>query len=223
VTGSIGIRSRHSASSRNQLSRTETGTFVLANEGSNRSYKAIGVTEGHHTLSHHGNDPHKHDKLRRINRFHVGQLAYLVGKLQAIKEGDRTLLDNCLLVYGSGNSDGNRYNHDNLPTLLVGKGGGTLRAGRHLRFPKETPLCNLWLALLQHLDVSATSFGDSTGILEVSAFTLKPGEKVPPETPHSKSQPTPHPGSAGSPTGADKARPVRHDSGAAKLPRRPGR
>jgi hypothetical protein len=147
--------------------QTRIGTFVFANEGSNRSYRFIGVPDGHHDLSHHGNDQEKQKKIREINRFHVEQLAYLLKKLREVKESDgSTLLDNCLIAYGSGNSDGNRHNHDDLPVLVAGKGGGSVRAGRHLRFPRETPVTNLWLAMLNRAGAPATTLGDSTGVLE---------------------------------------------------------
>jgi hypothetical protein len=151
-----------------QTDQTRVATFALANEGSNRAYRSVGVGEGHHELSHHQNDAKKQEKLRKINRFHITQLAYLLGKLQSMKEGDGTVLDNTVIVYGSGNSDGNRHNHDNLPILVAGKGGGTLRPGRHVLLPKETPLANLWLALLQSGGASAESFGDSTGALSLT-------------------------------------------------------
>jgi hypothetical protein len=92
-------------------------------------------------------------------------VAYLLGKLQAVREGDGTLLDNCMIVYGSGNSDGNAHNHDDLPILLLGKGGGTLKSGRHVRYAKETPLMNLHLSLLDRMGASVPSLGDSTGRL----------------------------------------------------------
>jgi hypothetical protein len=148
-----------------QADVTRVCTFVLANEGSNRPYSFIGVREGHHDLSHHGNDPKKKAKIRDINTFHVTQLAYLLKKLKSIREGDGTLLDHCMLVYGSGNSDGNRHNHDDLPVLLAGKGCGTIRTGRHVRYAKETPLNNLWLALLERMSVKVAALGDSTGSL----------------------------------------------------------
>jgi hypothetical protein len=148
---------------------TRVATLVYANEGSNRSYRQIGVPDGHHDLSHHGNNKDKLAKIRKINRFHMTQFAYFLEKLKGIKEGDGTLLDNCMIMYGSGNGDGNRHNHDDLPILLVGRGGGALKSGRHLRFPrqKDTPLANLYLAMLHHMGVQADSFGDSTGKLEL--------------------------------------------------------
>ncbi len=148
-----------------QTDQTRIATMVFANEGSNRSYRFINIPEGHHDLSHHGRDPVKLDKIRAINRFHMEQFARFIGKLKAIPEGDGTLLDNCMIVYGSGIGDGNRHNHDDLPILLVGKGGGAIKTGRHLRYPKETPLMNLFLVLLDQLDIHLDKFGDSTGRL----------------------------------------------------------
>jgi hypothetical protein len=148
-----------------QADLTRIATFVFANDGSNRSYRALGVSEGHHDLSHHGRDLLKQRKVQKINQFHVEQLAYLLDKLRASKENGVPLLDNCLLVYGSGISDGDRHNHENLPILLAGKGGGSLKTGRHLRYARETPLTNLYVSLLDRVDVPVERFGDSKGRL----------------------------------------------------------
>jgi len=150
-----------------QADVTRVATFVVANEGSNKPYAFIGVPEGHHDLSHHGGAADKKSKIAKINAFHTQMLAYTLGKLKSVKEGDGTLLDHCLIAYGSGNSDGNAHNHDNLPLLLAGTGGGAFKTGRHVRFAKETPLNNLWLALLQRVGVKLQSLGDSTGVLTV--------------------------------------------------------
>jgi len=153
-----------------QTDLTRVATFPIANDGSNRPYKHIEVSEGHHDLSHHGSDPKKLEKIAKINKFHVEQLAYLTGKLKAAKEADGTsLLDNIMLVYGSGLGDGNAHNHDNLPILLIGKGGGTVSSGRHIVYPKksDTPLMNLYLALFQRMGAPTTRFGDSTGVLSI--------------------------------------------------------
>lgn len=148
-----------------QADVTRVVTCVLANEGSNRPYPFAGVSEGHHDLSHHGNDPKKKAKIRDINRFHTTQLAYFLTKLKSMREGDGTLLDHCMVTYGSGNSDGNAHNHDDLPVLLAGHGCGTLTPGRHVRYPKETPLNNLWVSLLNRMTVQVAALGDSTGAL----------------------------------------------------------
>jgi hypothetical protein len=144
---------------------TRICTFMISREGSNRPYNSIGVSEGHHELSHHQNDPKKQAKIRTINLFHMQQFAYLVRRLKETREGDGTLLDNCMLVYGSAIGDGNRHNHDNLPILVVGKGGGTLQTGRHLVYPRNTPVNNLWLSLLDRMGASTNQLGDSTGRL----------------------------------------------------------
>jgi hypothetical protein len=149
-----------------QADLTRVATFVFANEGSNRPYREIGIADGHHDLSHHRRKKDKQEKIQKINQFHIEQLAYLLGRLKSVKEGSGTLLDNCLLAYGSGNSDGNRHNHDNLPVLLMGKGGGTVKPGRHVKYPRETPVTNLWLSMLDRVGASVTSLGDSTGRLK---------------------------------------------------------
>lgn len=148
-----------------QTDMTRVSTFVLANEGSNKAYPFIGVSEGHHELSHHGNEESKKAKIRQINEFHVQQLAYLIDRLKSVPEAGGTLLDHCMIAYGSGNSDGNAHNHDDLPVLLFGKGGGTIQTGRHLKYAKETPLNNLWLSMLERMDVRLPNLGDSTGHL----------------------------------------------------------
>ena len=148
-----------------QADVTRICTFVLANEGSNKNYPSLGVREGHHELSHHGKDAEKIRKVREINKFHVAQFAYLLQKLKSIPEGDGTLLDHCMIAYGSGNSDGDRHNHDDLPILLAGRGGGTIKTGRHIRLTKETPVTNLWCSMLERMDMRVPFVGDSTGML----------------------------------------------------------
>ena len=106
-----------------QADLTRIATFMFANEGSDQSYTLIGVPEGHHDLSHHRNDPKKHEKIVKINTFHMEQFAYVLGTLKSIKEGDGTLLDNSMIVYGSGIGDGNRHNHDDLPDPARRQGG----------------------------------------------------------------------------------------------------
>jgi len=148
-----------------QADITRVCTFVFANEGSNKPYPFISVSEGHHDLSHHGNDEKKKAKIRDINTFHVKQLNYLLSKLKSVKEGDGTLLDHCMIAYGSGNSDGNAHNHDDLPILLAGHGCGTIKSGRHVRYAKNTPLNNLWLSMLDRMDIKMPALGDGTGAL----------------------------------------------------------
>jgi hypothetical protein len=145
---------------------TRVSTFMYANEGSNKSYSFLGVPEGHHDLSHHGNDINKFIKISQINNFHMTQFAYLLEKMKSIREGDGTMLDNTMIVYGSGIGDGNRHNHDDLPIILVGRGGGTIQTGRHVRHPRRTPLNNLFLAMLDRMEASTDALGDSNGRLE---------------------------------------------------------
>jgi hypothetical protein len=146
-----------------QTDTTRISSFIMAHDGSNRPYPFIGVTEGHHDLSHHGNDTAKKEKIAKINRFHITQFAYFLQKLKGIKEGDGTLLDNCMIVYGGAIGDGNRHNHDNLPVLVAGKGGGSIQTGRHFRCSRETPMTDLYLSLLDRMGVDAERLGDSRG------------------------------------------------------------
>jgi hypothetical protein len=145
---------------------TRVATFVFANDGSNRSYRSIGVPEGHHDISHHGRNREKLEKLRRINHYHMKSFAYFVERLKSIPEGEGTLLDNSMVLYGTGISDPNRHNHEELPILMAGKGGGTIATGRHIRYPRETPLTNLYMSMLERIGSPVDSFGDSTGRLE---------------------------------------------------------
>jgi hypothetical protein len=149
-----------------QTDTTRVATFVLANEGSNRAYPFIGVRDGHHNISHHGKDPVKLAKIQDINVFHATQLAYLLERLKSVKEGDGNLLDHSMIVYGSGNGDGDRHNHDDLPILLAGHGCGTIKQGRHIVYSRETPLNNLWVSMLNRMDIRDVQFGDSTGELK---------------------------------------------------------
>ncbi|MDB6065779.1 MAG: hypothetical protein JWR26_1987 [Pedosphaera sp.] len=148
-----------------QTDTTRISTFVLAHDGSDRSYPAAGVHEGHHTLSHHGNDETKKQKIATINRFHATQFAYFLEKMKSIKEGEGSLLDNCMIVYGSGLSDGNTHSHENLPIVVAGGGGGTIQTGRHVRLDKQTPLNNLYLSMLDRMGAPAEKMGDSNGKL----------------------------------------------------------
>jgi hypothetical protein len=144
---------------------TRIGTFMFANAASNRSYRHIDVPDGHHDLSHHRGEADKHAKLRQINRFHVAQLAYFLDRLKSTPEGNGSLLDHSMICYGSAISDGNRHNNENLPILLAGRGGGTIDAGRHLRVAPETPMCNLFMSMLDHFGTPVDFIGDSTGRL----------------------------------------------------------
>ncbi len=148
-----------------QTDSTRILSFMFTNAGSNRSYPDLGISEGHHDLSHHGKSKEKQSKISSINRFHIDQFAYLLGRLGSINEGSGTLLDNCMLVYGSGISDGDRHNHDDLPIILAGGGGGRIKTGRHIVYENRTPLCNLYLWMLNQSGVKADKFGDSNAVL----------------------------------------------------------
>ncbi|HEX4145028.1 MAG TPA: DUF1552 domain-containing protein [Pirellulales bacterium] len=146
---------------------TRVITFVVADEGSNRAYPFLGVPDGHHNISHHQGDEEKQKKIAEINRYHATQFAYLLQRMAAVGEGTETLLDNSMVLYGSGISDGNRHNHDDLPIVLAGAGAGTIRTGRHVLYKRETPLTNLYLAMLDRLGAPTDRFGDSDGKLEL--------------------------------------------------------
>ena len=148
-----------------QADVTRISTFMLANAGSNRSYRDIGVSEGHHSLSHHQNDQIKLEKISKINTFHIEQLSYILQKMKSIREGERSLLDNTMIVYGSGISDGNKHNNENLPVLLAGRGGGLIQPGRHIQYSEDTPLNNLFVSMLNQMGATTNSFNDSTGSL----------------------------------------------------------
>ncbi|MBV6490665.1 MAG: DUF1552 domain-containing protein [Fimbriimonadaceae bacterium] len=149
-----------------QADLTRISTFMFANEGSNRNYRNIGISDGHHDISHHGKQAEKLEKKRQIDRFHVEQLAYILNRMRSIREVEGTLLDNTMLLYGGGIGDGDRHNHDDLPILLAGRGAGTLKPGCHVRFSQGTPLNNLFLSLLDKVGVDVEQLGDSTGKLQ---------------------------------------------------------
>jgi hypothetical protein len=149
---------------------TRITTFMYANEGSNRAYAHINVSEGHHELSHHGGSAEKLEKIKRINRFHAEQLAYILEKMQRTREGNGTLLDNTLLVYGGGISDGDRHNHDDLPILVAGGASMGIRGGRHIDYKNGTPMTNLFLTMFDKVGIPADTIGtigDSTGRLQL--------------------------------------------------------
>jgi hypothetical protein len=148
-----------------QADITRIATMMIAREGSTRTYPEIGVADPHHPLTHHRNNPEWIEKVTQINEFHMGLFAKFIQKLAATPEGDGTLLDHSMIVYGSGIADGNRHTHLDLPVLLVGNGGGALAPGRHVRYAKEakTPMTNLYMTLLDRMGVRPESIGDSTG------------------------------------------------------------
>jgi len=136
---------------------------MIGREGGNRTYRSIGVPDAHHGLSHHFNDPAKIEKLQKIDHHHVEMLAYFLGKMKAAKDGNGTLLDHSMIVYGSSLSDGNRHQHDKLPVLLAGAGGGHFRGGRHLSYKSGTPMTNLYMTMLDGIGIHPEKIGDSNG------------------------------------------------------------
>lgn len=149
-----------------QADLTRVITLMIGREGGNRTYRNIGVPDAHHGLSHHFNDQTKIDRLQKIDQHHVKQLASFLTKLQATKDGDGTLLDHSMIMYGSSLSDGNRHEHLDLPTILAGGGNGRIHGGRHLRYKKGTPMTNLFLSMLDTAGVQPEKIGDSTGKIE---------------------------------------------------------
>ena len=150
-----------------QCDLTRVITFMMSRELSTRSYPEIGIADPHHPLTHHAGDPEKIAKVSQINMFHVKTFAYFLEKMRSTPDGDGSLLDHSMIVYGSGLSDANLHLHDNLPVLLVGGEAGQIKGGRHLRYPKDTPMPNLYLTLLDKLGIPVESLGDSTGKLEL--------------------------------------------------------
>ncbi len=150
-----------------QTDSTRIATMMFANDVSGRNFSFLdGVQGGHHQLSHHENKKEKIEQYQRINRWHVDQFAQMLRKMQSIQEGESTLLDNCMVLFGSSMSDGNRHDPDNLPILLGGRGGNTLNSGRHLAAEGMVPLCNVYHAMLERMGVDVEAFGDSTGPLK---------------------------------------------------------
>jgi hypothetical protein len=149
-----------------QTDTTRIATFVLANEGSNRPYKIVGVNNGHHELSHHRGDSEKIEQLKKIDAFLVSEFGRFLKNLADTPEGSGSLLDNCMIMYGSGLSDGNRHRHDDLPIILAGRGGGSIETSRHIVVPGGAPLNNLFLSMCDRVGASIASLGDSTGRLK---------------------------------------------------------
>jgi hypothetical protein len=151
-----------------QSETTSVVSFLTAHDGSNRSFKDIGVAEGHHHLSHHRDDAKKVEKIARIDKFYADQFAYFVKKMKSTETADgRNLLDDSMIVFGGAISDANRHDHENLPVVLAGRGGGSLRAGRHLKLKQQTPMTDLYLSLLSRVGIEQERLGDSTGKLEL--------------------------------------------------------
>jgi hypothetical protein len=149
-----------------QADLTRVVTFLVTREGSSRAYREIGIADGHHPLTHHMNNPQMMEKVAQINTYHTTQLSSWLQKLKATKEGDGSVLDNSMIVYGAGLSDGNRHTHEDLPTLIAGHGGNNyIKTGRRITYRKETPMSNLFLTMMDRMTVNVEHFGDSTGHL----------------------------------------------------------
>jgi hypothetical protein len=148
-----------------QADLTRVATMVVGREGSVRTYEEIGVPDPHHPLSHHRNQPDALEKLTKINTYHVELFAHFLNRLRTTKDGDGTLLDHSLLLYGCGLSDSNRHTYDNLPVFVAGGANGTLKGGRHIRVSEDTSIASLYLSMLDRVNVRAGHFGDSTGQL----------------------------------------------------------
>ena len=149
-----------------QADVTRVITFQMAREGSTRSYHEIGVSEPHHPLTHHGGNQEMIDKVARINEYHVSLLSYLFERLKSTPDGEGSLLDHSMYMYGSGMGDPNLHDHVNLPILVAGGGAGRMKGGRHVRYEDGTPLANLHLTLLEKAGVRMDSFADSKGRVE---------------------------------------------------------
>jgi hypothetical protein len=150
-----------------QADLTRVITFMIGREGSNRSYREIGVSDGHHSVTHHQNDPEKIEKVTKIDTYHTSLVAYYLDKMQQTKDGDGSLLDHSMVLYGSSICDGNAHTHHNLPLVLAGGANGSLKGGRHLVYPQETPMNNLLLSMLDKGGVPAPEkYGDSTGRIQ---------------------------------------------------------
>jgi hypothetical protein len=148
-----------------QTDSTRVATLMLDNAGGERAYTAVGVKEGHHSLSHHQNNEEMVSKLERIDRYLAENFTYFLNKLDSIPDGDGTLLDNSLIMFGSALGDGNRHTHHDLPIVLAGQAGGQMRTGRHIVLPSETPMANLFLTMLDYVGTPIDSMADSSGRL----------------------------------------------------------
>jgi len=145
---------------------TRVITFQLARETSTRTYPEIGVSDPHHPLTHHGNNPEKIARMAKINAFHVSLFAYYIEKLKSTPDGDGTLLDHSVVLYGSGMGNPNVHDHVNLPVIVAGGGAGRMKGGRHISYAEPTPLANLHLTLLEKVGVRLDSFADSHGKID---------------------------------------------------------
>ena len=151
-----------------QTDSTRIISFMYSNAGSNRPYKNLSIKDGHHNISHHGGSREKQAKISKINYYHVTLLRHLLTRLSNVREGGGSLLDNCMVVYGSGIADGNSHTHKDLPISMFGGGGGSVKTGRHLRLRSGTPLTNLYRSMLKRVGAPVDNFSDSNGIVDLS-------------------------------------------------------
>jgi len=142
---------------------TRIFTFMIGREQSGRTFPEMGIPDAHHAISHHQNDPVKLGKLAKVNTYHITLFTRLLEKLKATPDGDGSVLDNSIMIYGSGMSNGNAHDPKNLPIIVLGGGSGHLKGGRHIQYPKDTPLANLHVTVLDMLGLHVERMGDSTG------------------------------------------------------------
>ena len=150
-----------------QTDSTRVATLMVADAGSNRTYPEIDVRDGHHEMSHHQKDAHKIEQIAKIDKYLVERFGYFLQKMKSTSEGESNLLHNSMILYGSAISDGNQHNHDDLPIILAGRGGGTIDSGRYVLLPEETPLNNLFLSMADRMGAKLDSLGDSKGMLDL--------------------------------------------------------
>jgi hypothetical protein len=150
-----------------QTDMTRVTTYMMGQESNSRVYNELGFSDAYHPLTHHQKDPNKISKVIQIDILHTQMLGYLLERLQATPDGEGSLLDHSMIVYGCGISDGNLHTHEDLPVMVIGGGNGTIRGGRHIRYTNGTPASNLYVALLENLGLPVESFGDSTGKLAI--------------------------------------------------------
>jgi hypothetical protein len=154
-----------------QADMTRVLTFLMTREGTSRAYREIGISDGHHPCTHHQGKPDLMEKVTQINEYHTKQLAGWLAKLKATPEGDSNLLDNSMIVYGAGLSDGNRHLHEDLPTLLIGGRSAGFTPGKRVIFRKETPMCNFHITLMDRMGVPTEHFGDASGPLDTVSLS----------------------------------------------------
>src|SRR3954470_23916257 len=154
-----------------QADQTRVLTFLMTREGTSRSYREIGIADGHHPCTHHQGKPELMEKVTQINEYHTKQLAGFLTNLKTSKEGDSNLLDNSMIVYGAGLSDGNRHLHEDLPTMVAGKGGGYFKTGRRIVTRRETPMCNLFLTMMDRMGLKMEHFGEAPGRPDPASLT----------------------------------------------------